>query len=391
MSFADLALISMVALLGPLLATPARWHIPVVVGELAAGLLLGPTGTGTLHSADHTFTFLANAGFALVMFVAGSHVPIRDARLRPALKRGAVRTLGVGAISTVIAVAVSAAFHTHHAAIYAVVMASSSAALVLPIKDSLALAGDQVLTLVAQVAIADALCIVVLPLALEPSHALRSALGSLAVIAAAGGAFVLLRETERRGLRRRAHRLSERRKFAVELRVNLAILFGLAEIAVLTHVSILLAGFSFGLAIAAIGEPQRLAKQLFAVSDGFLGPIFFVWLGSSIDLSDLGRRPSLIVLGFVLGAGAVTAHAAMWLNRQPLSLATLAAAQLGVPIAAATIGTQLNLLEPGESAALILGALVSIVAATVAGGLAVRAGYGPKNEAPSEPGPEGAS
>jgi Kef-type K+ transport system membrane component KefB len=378
MSFADLALISLVALLGPLLATPARWHIPVLVGELGAGLLLGPTGSNTLHSQDRTFTFLANAGFALVMFVAGSHVPIRDARLRPALKRGATRAILVGAISTAIALGVSAGFHTGHAALYAVVIASSSAALVLPIKDSLGLAGDEVLALLAQVAIADAACIVALPLALEPSRALRSALGSLAVIATAGVAFVLLRESYRRGLRRRVHQLSERRKFAIELRVNLAILFGLAEIAILTHVSILLAGFSFGLAIAALGEPQRLAKQLFAVSDGFLGPIFFVWLGSSIDLSDLGHRPSLILLGVLLGAGAVAAHAAMWFNHQPLPLASLAAAQLGVPIAAATIGTQLNLLEPGESAALILGALISIVAATISGGVAVRAGYGPK-------------
>jgi hypothetical protein len=52
----------------------------------------------------------------------------------------------------------------------------------------------------------------------------------------------------------------------------------------------------------------------------------------------------------------------------------LASAQLGVPVAAATLGTQLKLLRPGESSALILGALVTIAVATVAGALAVRAG-----------------
>jgi hypothetical protein len=55
----------------------------------------------------------------------------------------------------------------------------------------------------------------------------------------------------------------------------------------------------------------------------------------------------------------------------------LASAQLGVPVAAATLGTQLKLLRPGESSALILGALVTIAVAAVAGASAVKAGLVP--------------
>jgi hypothetical protein len=40
------------------------------------------------------------------------------------------------------------------------------------------------------------------------------------------------------------------------------ILFTLAAVAVNTHVSIMLAGFSYGLAVSGIGEPRRLARQL---------------------------------------------------------------------------------------------------------------------------------
>ena len=82
MTFGALAVIAAVGVLGPLLALPERWHLPVVLGELVAGIALGPTGVGALHAPDPTFTFLANIGFALVMFVAGSHVPVRDPRLR---------------------------------------------------------------------------------------------------------------------------------------------------------------------------------------------------------------------------------------------------------------------------------------------------------------------
>jgi Kef-type K+ transport system membrane component KefB len=130
----------------------------------------------------------------------------------------------------------------------------------------------------------------------------------------------------------------------------------------------MLAGFTFGIAIAGIGEPRRLAKQLFAITEGFFGPLFFVWLGASLNLRDLGSHPSFIGLGVALGLGAVVTHASMRLTRQPLAIGMLASAQLGVPVAAATLGSQLKLLKPGEPSALILGALITIAVATIAGG-----------------------
>jgi Kef-type K+ transport system membrane component KefB len=141
----------------------------------------------------------------------------------------------------------------------------------------------------------------------------------------------------------------------------MAIVFALAALATRMHVcvcvcvSIMLAGFSFGLAVAGVGEPRRLAQQLFAVTEGFLGPLFFVWLGAALDLRELGRHPSFILLGLVLGVGAVAVHAAMrptvsrcpWAHWRPPSSACR--------WAAVTLGSQLHRLEPGEPAALILG------------------------------------
>jgi Kef-type K+ transport system membrane component KefB len=311
MSFATLALISLVAIVGPLLAWPRRWHLPVMLGELAAGIVLGPTGSGRLQAHDETFTFLADIGFALIMFVVGSQVPVRDGSLRTALRIGALRAAGVGVLSVLLALVVAKIFGTGHAALYAVLMASSSAALILPIVDSLGLGGAPVLQMLPQVAVADTACIVALPLAIDPGHAGRSALGALAVLSCAAVVFVILRYLEHAGIRRRAQQVSQDRRFALELRISLAVLFALAAIATRTHVSIMLAGFSFGLAVAGVGEPRRLANQLFAQTEGFLGPVFFVWLGASLDLRELGRHPSLILLGVALGVGAVAVHSAM--------------------------------------------------------------------------------
>ncbi|MFC1432437.1 cation:proton antiporter [Streptacidiphilus sp. N1-3] len=377
MGFATLAVISLAALLGPLLALPRRWALPVVLGELVAGVLLGPTALGYLDARNPTFSFLADIGFALIMFVAGAHVPVRDASLRAGLRTGTLRAVAVGVLAAGAGLAVARLFGTGHAALYAVLMASSSAALVLPIVDSLGLDGGPVLRMLPQVAVADTACIVALPLVIDPDHAARAALGALAVVGCAVLLFFVLRRLERGGYQRRLHQLSERRSFALELRISLVLLFALAALAVRTHVSIMLAGFSFGLVVAAVGEPRRLAKQLFALTEGFLGPLFFLWLGASLDLRELAHHSSFVLLGLVLGLGAVAVHAAMRATGQPVAIGTLAAAQLGVPVAAATLGSQLGLLAPGEAAALMLGALVTIAAATAAGSVLARGAGSP--------------
>ncbi|GAA1860630.1 cation:proton antiporter [Asanoa iriomotensis] len=372
MSFATLTVVSAVALLGPLLALPRRWHVPVLLGELVAGVLLGPSVAGYLNPGEATFAFLANVGFALVMFVAGSHVPVRDRRLAPSLRVGLGRAAAVGALAAPLGWAAATIFGTGHAALYAVLIASSSAALVLPIVDEERLAGERVLQTVAQVAIADAACVVALPLVIDPSTAGRSAAGAVAVVACSVLLFVALRALERSGLRKRAHRVSEKRGFALEMRINLVLLFALSALAVTTHVSILLAGFCFGLAVAAVGEPRRLAKQLFALTEGFLGPLFFVWLGASLPLAAVGSHPSSVLLGLVLGGFAIAAHLAMRATGQPLALGGLAAAQLGLPVAAVAVGEQTGVLRAEESAAIVIAALVSTAVATACGALAAR-------------------
>ncbi|MEV0706668.1 cation:proton antiporter [Nocardia aurea] len=375
MTFSTLALVIALGLIGPLFAVRTAWHVPVILGELAAGITFGATGFGVLDSSDPIFSFLADMGFAVVMFVAGTHVPVRDPRVRSAIGIGATRAVIVGLLSAAAGFGIAELFDTRNGAIYAVLLASSSAALVLPIIDAAGATGSAVLALTAQVAIADTACVVALPLVIDPGNAGRAAVGAVAVAACAFVMFLVLRRLELSGTRRRVHRLSEDRGFAIELRVSLVLLFALCAVATQTHVSIMLAGFAAGLAVAGIGEPRRVARQLFAINDGFLAPVFFVWLGARLNLREFAERPSLIGLGFVLGAGAVAVHLVNRFTGQPARFAALSAAQIGVPVAAVTVGGQLHVLAPGESSAIMLGALVTVgVAAIAASRIASRMG-----------------
>lgn len=370
--FDTLALLAVIGLAGPALAAIPGLRVPVVVGELVAGMIVGRAGFGIVDDTNPTLQLLANVGFALVMFIVGTHVPVRDTALRGALGAAALRAVAVGAVAAVLGVLIASAFGTGHALLYAVLMASSSAALALPVIDSLGLTGPPVLSVTAQIAIADAASIVLLPLAIDPGRAPRAALGAVAIGAAAVVLFLGLRHFERSGARKRIHHYSEEHRLALELRLSLILLFCLAALAIATHVSIMLAGFALGLVISAIGEPRRLARQLFGITEGFFAPLFFVWLGASLQVRELGDHPAFIGLGVALGLGAIAAHLVGRLFGQSPALCVLAAAQLGVPVAAATLGTEERLLGPGEPSALILGALIAIAATSAAGVVARR-------------------
>lgn len=376
-NFATLALISLVALVGALFVLPRRLGLPVVIGELLVGLALGLSGFNVLDVNDSSFRLFSDIGFALVMFTAGSHVPLRNPDLRRGLSRGVGRVLLTAGLAMAAGWGIAWIFGSAHGWLYAVLLGSSSAALIMP---SL-LPGEMnlrpVIEMLPQVALADAACILLLPLVMDPASVVTALVGVGLVIGAAVLLFLLLRWADRNGRWQEIRETSKEHELALELRISLSILFAVAALAISMGVSIMLAGFSLGLAVAAVGEPSRLAKQLFAVTDGFFAPIFFVWLGASINLRDLWHRPQAIALGAALGLGAVAVHAVLWVTKQPLKLAVMTSAQLGVPVAAVTIGQSLGVLAPGENVAILLGALVTVLAHAIASQMSMPAGSRP--------------
>ena len=64
--------------------------MPVVIGEILAGVVVGRTGLDLVDPADPTVQFLSDVGFAMLMFTVGAHIPLRDPRLLASLRGGAV-------------------------------------------------------------------------------------------------------------------------------------------------------------------------------------------------------------------------------------------------------------------------------------------------------------
>lgn len=360
MTFGTLALICACGLFGPLLSAAARGTVPVVVGEILAGLVLGKTGFDVIHPADPTLSFLSDVGFAMLMFAVGLNVPLHDRRLRSALGAGATASLFTGALG-VGAGLLAASIGSGHAAVYAVILASGSAAVVLPIIEDDGLAGPTVLTAIAWVTVIDILATVAIPFVLKPSRAAHTALGTLlvalCVLAVFAGGTLLRRLHAIRTIRE----LSKKRRWAFDLRLSLVVLIGLGWIAQRAGASLLIAGFGTGLLVAAIGGPERLSTEVLGIGQGFFIPLFFVVLGAKLDLRALVHRPSILELAFALAILNVAVHVlAGKLARQPWTSGLLTCAQLGVPAAVIALGLPAGAVTPAQAAAIFSASLVSI-------------------------------
>jgi len=366
MSLGILALIGVCGLCGPLLSASARGAIPVVVGEIVAGVIIGDTGLRLLDTSNPILTFLADIGFLMLMFSVGTRIPLNDDRVRACFGRGAVAAGTVAVLAVGAGALVSMIGAIGHPAVYAVLIASGSAAVVLPVIQERRLEGPKVLTVIAQVTVADVAATLAIPFVLKPAGAAEAAVGSLLVAVSVIAIFALARAMRGRGVVRSLRRQSKRRRWVLDLRLALIVLFGLAWIAQRTSASLLIAGFGAGLMVAAIGGPKRLSTQVLGVADGFFVPLFFVVLGARIDLRGLVHDPAMIGLALALVGVTAAVHViAAWVTGQPRAAGLLASAQLGVPAAIVALGLAERVLTATQGAAIVTAAIISLAVCSV--------------------------
>jgi Kef-type K+ transport system membrane component KefB len=382
-----LALIFAAALLGPALSLLARGAVPVVVGQLLAGVVLGRSALRIVDPGKSDLVLLYDLGFATLMFMVGMHVPLHDRRLRSAVRGG------LTAVAAAIPLSLAAGYAAHllgggPTLVYAVVIVSSSAAVALPVIDESGLSSPPVLTAMAWITVADILATVAIPLALTPSKAGHAAVGALIVAALVGMVYLVARFIRPLAIVRHIRREGKLRQWAIDLRFAVIVLVSLSYVAEKVGASLLMAGFGTGLVVGAIGGPKRLSREVLGLGQGFLVPLFFVLLGAKLDLRALASSRDAVVLAVVLVVLAIGVHLVVSrLIRAPAAVGLLASAQMGVPSAVIALGLPSGAIDQGEASAIFCAALVSIGACTA--GAAILRRIAPTGDAPSRPGAAG--
>jgi Kef-type K+ transport system membrane component KefB len=360
-SFGILALIVAAGLAGPLGALGRRPLLPVVVGELAAGVVIGRTGFGWVNAEDPGLRFLADVGFVILMLGAGAHVPVRDRTIRRALGPGLRAAVAAAVLALPAGYAVARASGVDRPALWVLLLFCGSAAIVVPALEDARLADRGAYATMLWATVADVGAIIAVPLVLEPSRALRAGLGALFIVAVAAVSFLALRRLHRSAVVHELRHRSKQRGWALDLRLALLAVFASSWLARRVGTSLLVPGFVIGLILAGLGGPKRLSQQIAGIGVGFFVPIFFVVLGARIDLGALVTERRAILLAVALTAANLLVHlAAARAAHLSSSYGLIATAQLGVPAAVVAIGLERDLLSPGVCAAILAAALATL-------------------------------
>ncbi|HEY9774502.1 MAG TPA: cation:proton antiporter [Planktothrix sp.] len=354
MSFWTLFIIIIAGLIGLVPSGFRRVTVPLVMGEILAGILCGTSGFHILNPADPILQFFSSVGFAMLMFLIGTKLPLRNPDLHGALRHSITALVLALAVACPVALFLSHVTSLHSMPMFLLLLSCSSTAVVMPMVLERKLQGNLVLQITTWVMVADIATVASLPLAMYPNQLPRILLGAVIITAVAYLCMKGLKLFRQSDFGDYYRGLSKERGWALDLRLSLAILFGLSALAMRFGTSILIAGFAAGAIVAVIAHPKRFLKQLTGIAEGFFVPLFFVDLGARLDFTQLFHSPHFLVLTFSIVAGSILVHLIVAKTmRLPSVAGWMAASQQGLPIALVSIGLSTGTLSAGQGAAII--------------------------------------
>jgi Kef-type K+ transport system membrane component KefB len=371
-----------------------RWGQPAVIGEIVAGIILGPTLLGLLpgHLPQHLFppggrpflTVLANVGLVLFMFGVGLELDLGT------IRRSGSSALAVSLVSTLVplglGIGLAFAFYPWNrgdpqhptrllpfALFLGVAMSITALPVLARILTSLKVhdrgIGAFALTCAAASDLmAWSMLAIVVALTKGGGWAhVTWALGGIVAFSAAliVGVRPLLRATLRWSPIRRHH--------GAPLVVLLIFLLLSAWATTKLGYHAIFGAFAFGLAVPrdALREAVPEAPILVEQMSRLLVPIFFITTGLTINIADLGVRglaeAGLVLAAACLGkfAGAVgAARAYRMRGREAASVGVLMNSRGLTELVVINIGLSLGVLTGTLAAALVVMALVTTVATT---------------------------
>ncbi len=365
--------IVLVAVIAPLLAALARRVavIPLVVFEIALGMLVGPDVLGWVADTDFLDT-LSYFGLAMLFFMAGNEIDPASLRGGPG-RRATVGWL----LSAALAVAAAAVLgdSVQSSAIIAIALTGTALGTILPtLRDSGLARTPLGATIGTAGAVGEFLPLIAVSIFLSHERPIVGALVLAVFVAIAALAYWLAASGPHRGLRRMVTTtLHTSSQFGIRFVVLL--LVALVTLALALGVDFLLGAFTAGMLARVVlqgGDPQErkvIDAKLDSIAFGFFVPVFFVITGVSFPLRELLAAPAALalvpmfacVMLLVRGIPAllIAPREMSWSDRRTAALFT--ATTLPLVIAITQIGTDRQLLDDSIAAAMMGGAMLTVL------------------------------
>ena len=389
-TFGPLLVVVGLAFLVPLLLSRLkRLRLPIIVGEILAGILVGRSGFGLVGHEDPLLHLLAQLGFVFLMFLSGMEVdfsalllsrgktdlpPSSRERWGP-LSLGSLSFLGTTALSGLAGWGLWKLQLVRDPWMMALILSTTSLGVVVPVLKEHGLSnGRYGQTLLIAALMADVitmLMITVLVAVLSGGAAQRILF--IGVIFATFfllyrlGSFLKRVTVVRRTLEELSHATAQ-----IKVRAAFALVLVFVALSEVMGAELILGAFIAG-AIIALLRTERdvgLLHQLEGIGFGFFIPVFFIMVGVTFNLPSLLTSPgALWLLPLLLVAAVVVKLVPALVFRlgyswqETLGAGVMLSARLSLIIAAAAIGTRLQVISESVNAAIILVAIITVTLA----------------------------
>jgi Kef-type K+ transport system membrane component KefB len=382
----DLLIVVAVAFAAPfVLGMFPGLRLPSVVLEIVAGIVVGPAVLALVET-DQAIEVIALIGFAFVFFLAGLEIDF-DRLQGSVLRLTAAGFAASFAIAIGVALGLQAAGLVDTPLLVAIILCATSLGVLVPVlKDAGEISSTFGQLVIAAATVADFGAIILLSIFFSGeggTGATLLLLGALFLLAAV--VFGVLRGAEH-SMRIRADLLRLQDTTAqIRVRAALVLFVGFAAVAQELGLEVILGAFVAGTVLSLVDRDEVMThpdfrRKLEAIGFGFFIPVFFVTTGVRFDLGALTASASaLVMVPVFLGALLVVRGLPALLYRRLIDRRRIVVAGLmqatSLPfiVAASTIGLELGLVDPAESAALIGAGLLSVLLFPLGGLLLLRA------------------
>lgn len=345
-----------------------RLRQPAVVGEILAGILLGPSLTGLVHPSEHTGG-LAEMGAIFLLFTIGLEMKPADL-LRVGRTAALVAVLGV---LVPFALGFSYMRVTGHDSLNSIFLGAALVATSVGItarvlKDAGALAMRAGQVILAAAVLDDILGMILLAVVTSLSEGAVNylALGVVAAEAAALCWFMIFLAPR---LVRRLGRVVVRHGPSNSPRVlAVTLCLGLSLASTYIGMAAIIGAFLAGLALADHSEEWGLEAAIHPIYE-FLGPFFFVYLGAQMDVRTLAGPGMLLMLitvcvlaiGSKLAGCAIGAAGLGFRDALRVGVGMVPRGEVGLIVAA--VGLRLHTVSSQVYATVLLMSLVTTLVA----------------------------
>ncbi len=386
MSFYPLLIVISLAFLVPIVLSRFRkLKLPIVVGEIIVGIIVGRSGLGWVGHEDKILTLLSELGFVFLMFLSGMEIDFSslgfdsqrrqsEDQPRSPITISAI-TFGLTLIlSLLVGFGLLEMDLVNSPWMIALILSTTSLGVVVPVLKEQGLSqGRYGQTILISSLIADfvtMILITVLVTALSKGLTFDILLIGLLFVAFFLFYYFGERLFNEEGVVRRVMDEISQATAQIKVRAAFTMMLIFVALAEMLGTEIILGAFLGGAVISLLSTPEdeELLHRLDAMGYGFFIPIFFIMVGVDFNLTSLlSSSRALLLLPLLLAAAAAVKFIPALVYKlnydwkKTLGAGAILSARLSLIIAASAIGLRLGVISEPINAAIILIAILTVI------------------------------